>query len=148
MKFNFTVVSRHNDNPIKTSYELLWNEIRDMDQKLLNQTLQSVMRRIIENNFKFFGNIDVNKIINKFDGNKKLQCRSLTSWLHDGSHSIHDDLNISSGEDAVDKYFQVFKSIFDKSSHIMHYNHDDKNRRQRPSHSTHRREHSIIGGLV
>ena len=119
---NQSVVNKHEENPIKTSYELLWNEIRDRNQKLSNQTLQNVMRRIIENYFKFFGNINEEKIINKFDGNEKLQCRALMSWLHDGSHFIHDDLNISSSEDATDKYFQVFKGIFEESGHLEHYN--------------------------
>ena len=65
---NHSVVNKNNDNPIKSSYELLWNEIRDRDQKFSSQMIQNVMRRIIEN------------------------------------------------------YFKIFRSIFDKSGHIMHYN--------------------------
>ena len=52
----------------KHYYELLWNEIRDRDQKFSSQMIQNVMRRIIEN------------------------------------------------------YFKIFRIIFDKSGHIMHYN--------------------------
>jgi wobble nucleotide-excising tRNase len=119
---NHSVVCRQDKNPIKTSYELLWNEIRDRDQKFSNQTLPNVMRRIIENYFKFFGNIDEDKILDYFDGNEKVICSSLISWVNSESHSMFDDINISSNKNTIDKYCQVFKSIFEKSGQIGHYN--------------------------
>jgi len=41
-------------NPIQTSYELLWNEIKNKDQNS-SVTIQNTMRRIIENYFKMLG---------------------------------------------------------------------------------------------
>ena len=80
------------------------------------------MRRIIENYFKFFGNIDEDKILDYFDGNEKVICSSLISWVNSESHSMFDDINISSNKNTIDKYCQVFKSIFEKSGQIGHYN--------------------------
>lgn len=119
---NHSVVCRQEKNPIKTSYELLWNEIRDRDQKFSNQTLPNVMRRIIENYFKFFGNINEDKILDYFDGNEKVICSSLISWVNSESHLIDDGLFIAHDKTTIDKYCQVFKSIFEKSGQIGHYN--------------------------
>ncbi len=49
-------------------------------------------------------------------------CRSLLCWINDGSHSIPDDLFIDSYTDAVPRYKNVFRQIFDKSGNLAHYN--------------------------
>ncbi|MBX3630766.1 MAG: AAA family ATPase [Nitrosomonas sp.] len=116
----FSTVERHENNPIKTSYELLWNEIRDQNRSSL--TIQNVLRRIIENYFKILGGIDNNEIINKFDGQEKIICCSLMSWINDGSHFTNDDLYITCDDQTIDKYLEVFRSIFEKSNHLGHYN--------------------------
>lgn len=48
-------------------------------------------------------------------------CRSLISWINDGSHSIPDDLYIDSYTDSVERYKTVFKQIFVKMDHEAHY---------------------------
>lgn len=58
---------------------------------------------------------------NGFEGNEKLILKSLISWLHDGSHSIHDDLLITRGGDSIGIYMKVFKDIFYKTGHGNHY---------------------------
>src|SRR5690606_11896667 len=81
---NKSSIQSYNENPIKSSYELLWAELRLLkDQSLI--TTQNVMRRILENYFTFFGGIDLNEVVNKFDYEDKSTCRSLLTWLHDGS---------------------------------------------------------------
>lgn len=109
----------YNHNPIKTSYELLWAEVRDA--KLANVTIQNTLRRIIENYFKILGNTDKDKILAKFEGRDKLICASLFSWVNDGSHSVHDDLYLSADQNTVDVYLRVFKEIFEKTEHLAHY---------------------------
>ncbi len=109
----------YNHNPIKTSYELLWAEVRDA--KLANVTIQNTLRRIIENYFKILGNTDKDKILAKFEGRDKLICASLFSWVNDGSHSVHDDLYLSADQNTVDVYLRVFKEIFKKTEHLAHY---------------------------
>jgi wobble nucleotide-excising tRNase len=113
-----SVLTRHPNNPIKTSYELLWQEIRNPARS--NMTIQNTMRRIIENYFKILGNIDTEEIIAKFDGQDQQVCASLFSWVNDGSHNAH-DLFISIDDSMVERYLDVFRRIFKKSNHEAHY---------------------------
>lgn len=109
----------HNSNPIKTSYELLWSEIRRPDRSKL--TIQNTMRRILENYFKILGGVDPDKICAMFEGKDKLICKSLFSWINDGSHSAYDDLFVAIDDGMVETYLKVFKAIFEKSDQLAHY---------------------------
>ncbi len=81
------------------------------------------MRRIIENYFKLLGKYGDDRLINKFPTQEeKNVCRSLLSWINDGSHSIHDDLFIEVPIQTIEVYKKVFKDIFTKTNHISHYN--------------------------
>ncbi len=113
-------IEKHSDNPVKTSYHLLWNEVKNKNRSI--QTIQNTLRRILENYFKILGNINNDDIINKFEGKEKQVCGSLLSWLNDGSHFILDDLYVSCGAEMVDTYLDIFRKIFEKSNHIAHYN--------------------------
>jgi wobble nucleotide-excising tRNase len=106
-------------NPIKTSYELLWSEVRSPNRS--NITIQNTLRRIIENYFKILGNIDTNEIIAKFEGKDQQVCASLFSWVNDGSHSAHDDLYVSVDDQVVARYPDVFRRIFETTEHHGHY---------------------------
>jgi len=112
-------IERHNTNPIKTSYELLWAEVRKPDRSTL--TIQNILRRILENYYKILGGVDPDKICEKFDGKEKLICRSLFSWVHAGSHFAHDDLYVSTDGTSVDAYLKVFKAVFEKTDQLGHY---------------------------
>lgn len=112
-------VDKHPVNPIKTSYELLWAEVRKPDRS--NLAIQNTLRRILENYFKILGGIDFEQLCAMFDGKDKVICKSLCSWVHDGSHYAHDDLYVSVDDSMVDAYLRVFRAIFDKSGHSSHY---------------------------
>ena len=86
-----------------------------------NLAIQNTLRRILESYFKILGGVDFNDICDRFEGREKLICRSLLSWVHDGSHSAHDSLYISNDSN-VQIYLNVFKRIFEKTNHIAHYN--------------------------
>jgi wobble nucleotide-excising tRNase len=109
----------HSSNPIKTSYELLWADVKKPSESSLS--IQNTLRRILENYFKILGGINPDKIYESFDGKNKFVCKSLFSWVNDGSHSVHDDLYVSNGDTAVESYLRIFKEIFEKSGHIAHY---------------------------
>lgn len=113
-------IRHHETNPIKTSYELLWIEVRNPDRD--NLAIQNTMRRILENYFKILGNVDPDDICAHFEGKEKLICRSLFSWVNDGSHFAHDSLYVSIDDSMVESYLNVFKRIFDETGHIAHYN--------------------------
>jgi wobble nucleotide-excising tRNase len=106
-------------NPIKTSYELLWEEVRTHNPSKL--TIQNTLRRILENYFKILGRIDPDQICAKFEGKERFICKSLFSWVNDGSHFAHDDLYISIDSSLVKIYLRIFKDIFDKTGHHDHY---------------------------
>ena len=112
-------VDRHASNPIRTSYELLWVEVKNTDRT--NLSIQNTMRRILENYFKILGSIDFDSICDCFEGRDKLICKSLFSWVNDGSHFAHDDLYVSIDEAAIESYLNVFKQIFIKTKHEAHY---------------------------
>lgn len=112
-------IEKHNSNPIRTSYELLWAEVRKPDRS--NLMIQNTLRRILENYFKILGGVDTDRICAMFEGKDKLICKSLFSWVNEGSHYANDDLYISIGDALVDTYLNVFKAIFEKSDHHAHY---------------------------
>jgi wobble nucleotide-excising tRNase len=108
-------------NPIKSSYNLLWQEINNRDENS-GITIQNTMRRIIENYFKVLGRYGDDDLIQKFkDKEEQIICRSLISWINDGSHSFSDDLFIEAQDDIIEKYLTVFKGIFEKTDNLGHY---------------------------
>jgi wobble nucleotide-excising tRNase len=113
-------VHRHQSIPIKTSYELLWAPLREPN--LADQSLQNNMRRILEHYFRILGGVSFEDIVGKFEGEEKLVCRSLLSWVHDGSHSIADDLFHTLDESAMQRYIVVFQGVFIRMGHANHYN--------------------------
>nr|VFK33333.1 MAG: Wobble nucleotide-excising tRNase [Candidatus Kentron sp. MB]VFK76122.1 MAG: Wobble nucleotide-excising tRNase [Candidatus Kentron sp. MB] len=117
-----TIESFKEKNPIRTSYELLWRELRNKDRNS-SVTIQNTMRRIIENYFKILGKYENDdELVAKFPNKEEQEiCRSLLSWINDGSHHIPDDLFIESREDITDRYFKVFEDIFKHTNQEGHY---------------------------
>lgn len=111
----------HMRNPIQTSYELLWLELKNID-KNSGVTIQNTMRRIIENYFKILGKYGDDDLIQKFTTHEEQEiCRSLICWINDGSHSIADDLFIEAHNDNIARYESVFRDIFKLTGHEEHY---------------------------
>lgn len=112
-------IINQSSNPIKTSYELLWQDVKETPNS--NLTIQNTLRRILEYYFKILGGINPDSICEKFDGKNKLVCKSLLSWVNDGSHAVLDELYVSSSDTTTENYLQIFKEIFNQSGHIAHY---------------------------
>lgn len=128
---NFWIVYKNNDvsevrsyemkNPIKTTYELLWQGLRD-DTDVSLVTVQNTMRRILENYFGIMGKSINDNIVESFRTvEEKIICRSLISWINDGSHTIADDLHICNDNDLVPRYKEIFRQIFANMKHEEHY---------------------------
>ncbi|TVM12619.1 hypothetical protein DPQ33_18540 [Oceanidesulfovibrio indonesiensis] len=80
------------------------------------------MRRILEFYFTMLGQEDYRLIADKFDDvTKRIVCRALFSWINDGSHHMHDALEVGTEEDSIKRYLEVFKEIFVKTEHKAHY---------------------------
>ena len=114
-----SVITGYNHNPISTSYELLWAEVRSPNRS--NITIQNTLRRILENYFKILGNLDKDNICARFEGRDQQICGSLFSWVNDGSHSFNDDLYISADNAMITRYLDVFRRIFEVTNHLAHY---------------------------
>lgn len=115
-----TKIDSYEENQIKSSYELLWQEFKnpDTDSALICNT----MRRILEHYFNVIGHLDYSKIIDSFTGQDKLICKSLFPFINTGSHFINDDLHLSIDKDMVDKHKEIFRLIFKNTHQIEHYN--------------------------
>jgi wobble nucleotide-excising tRNase len=88
-----------------------------------NATIQNTLRRILENYFKLLGSIPIDELYKKFDGEDKMKCKALCSWINDGSHSSFDeDFYTPLDAEMIQKFLEVFKQIFQKAGHIAHYN--------------------------
>jgi len=112
-------VKRYRENPITTSYESLWKELVELKDSSTS-IVQNIMRRILENYFKFHGGIDINTLINHFDEDEKIVVSSLIKWAHDGSHYIQEDLYIQQQSEMNEKYFDIFIKIFINSGNEGH----------------------------
>lgn len=114
-----SVVQRCETNPVRSAYELLWEDVRS--ENISSVSIQNTLRRILENYFTMWGGMGKDEICALFDGREKQICQSLFSWVNDGSHSIHDDLYINHGDQTNETYLQVFRSVFEKAGQIGHY---------------------------
>lgn len=109
------------ENPIESSYELLWREIKEWEYNS-GITLQNTMRRIVENYFKILGGYTDDGLVERFETLEDQQiCRSLISWINDGSHTIPDDLYVQAPGDSAEKYIDVFEKIFKYTDNHGHY---------------------------
>lgn len=115
-----TFIEEYDANPISTSYELLWKELRNTEDNSCN-TMLNVMRRILEHYFTVVGGINYEACINQFEGTDKIICKALIAFINDGSHSVFEDLIFTPSDGSVERYKQVFEKVFDKLGHIEHY---------------------------
>lgn len=132
-KYSFWIINKDNnvskikdykENPIKNSYELLWQEVKQAkDNNASWVSLQNVMRRIIEYYFRILGGFKHNDSLSECFKNieEKRVCNSFISWFNDGSHGISDDLFVQSQDTSIETYLKVFEKIFKETGHEAHY---------------------------
>jgi wobble nucleotide-excising tRNase len=114
-----SVIEYHERNPVSTTYEMLWEEVRNPTRNI--RTMQNTLRRILEYYFRVFGGFNDEKLIAQLEPADRMAATSLFSWAHEGSHYAGDDLHIAMDHEQVDKYLDVFKKIFEKNGHGEHY---------------------------
>jgi len=112
-------IIRYKENPIKSSYQLLWDEYKHNSSNA--HILPNVMRRILESYFSLLGDVSLDNISDNFEGHKKQICESLISWVHAGSHNVFDDAYYDITDETVSIYKEVFKEIFIKTGNEAHY---------------------------
>ncbi len=121
---NISKIKDYEENPIKNSYELLWQEVKQAKENNISWvSLQNVMRRIIEYYFRILGGFKHNDSLSEcFEKIEEKQvCNSFISWFNDGSHGISDDLFVQSQDISIETYLKVFEKIFKETGHEAHY---------------------------
>ncbi|KHL88610.1 AAA domain protein [Helicobacter pylori] len=121
---NISKIKSYKENPIKNSYELLWQEVKQAKENNASWvSLQNVMRRIIEYYFRILGGFEHNHNLSECFENieEKQVCNSFISWFNDGSHGISDDLFVQSQDISIETYLKVFENIFKITGHEVHY---------------------------
>lgn len=126
---NVSKIEKFEENPVKNSYELLWQEVRRVKEKQAKEnniswvSLQNVMRRIIEYYFRILGGFKHNDSLSEYFESieEKQVFNSFISWFNDGSHGISDDLFVQSQDTSIETYLKVFENIFKVTGHEAHY---------------------------
>ncbi|WP_219026650.1 ATP-binding protein [Helicobacter pylori] len=121
---NVSKIEKFEENPVKNSYELLWQEVKQAKENNASWvSLQNVMRRIIEYYFRILGGFKHNDNLSECFKNIREQqvCNSFISWFNDGSHGISDDLFVQSQDTSIETYLKVFEKIFKETGHEAHY---------------------------
>ncbi|GAA8266367.1 AAA family ATPase [Helicobacter pylori] len=126
---NVSKIEKFGENPIKNSYELLWQEVRWAKEKQAKEnnislvSLQNIIRRIIEYYFRILGGFEHNHNLSEYFENieEKQACNSFISWFNDGSHGISDDLFVQSQDTSIETYLKIFENIFKITGHEAHY---------------------------
>ncbi|GAA7799708.1 AAA family ATPase [Helicobacter pylori] len=124
---NVSKIEKFEKNPVKNSYELLWQEVRLAKEKQAKEnniswvSLQNVVRRIIEYYFRILGGIKYNDLRCFENIEEKRVCNSFILWLNDGSHGISDDLFVQSQDTSIETCLKVFENIFKVTGHEAHY---------------------------
>ncbi|WP_198544479.1 AAA family ATPase [Helicobacter pylori] len=121
---NVSKIKDYKENPIKNSYELLWQEVKQAKENNASWvSLQNIIRRIIEYYFRILGGFKHNDSLSECFENieEKRVCNSFISWFNDGSHGISDDLFVQSQDTSIETYLKVFEKIFKETGHEAHY---------------------------
>lgn len=116
-----SIVENHeSNNPIRSSYQMLWEEVKSAD-KYPDLDLRNTLRRILENYFKIFGDMNIRDLATGFSGDNEQICHSLLDWVNDGSHYVGDDLFIAQTPQARENYLKVFEAIFANNGQGGHF---------------------------
>ncbi len=114
-----SLVEFHDGNPVSSSYEMLWAELRRPETPA--PSIQNTLRRILETYFKILGGWDLNRMWENFDPAEQPVCKSLFSWVNAGSHGTLDDLHLALDDSSIERHLQVFRKVFEVSGHLPHY---------------------------
>lgn len=119
------------DNPVKTSYQILWEQVKICQKNIQKGNYSEVdfigvpntLRRIIEYYFKILGALSNEALINNISGDQRLYARSLIMYLNSNSHGNFDEtIDIIPDLNTVKQLLSTFRSMFEVTGNISHYN--------------------------
>lgn len=122
---NQSNITQLSSNPVKSTYEMLWREIRNAKtnpSSCSNISIANTMRRILEYYFSLLGNIDLSEdVFNELPPEDKVVYKSLMAWLNSSSHAAFEDYSVEAFTVDVEKYLSVFEKVFELTHHTAHY---------------------------
>lgn len=65
-------INWNKDNPVQSTYEILWQDVKyasEHPDEVSSNSLQNTMRRILEHYYKYYGDISLNRLPDKVNGN-------------------------------------------------------------------------------
>lgn len=122
---NVSKIKSYNSNPVSSTYEMLWDEVRRAQNDPTNfntVTLANAMRRILEYYFHFLGRKSLNSFHRQFPDGERQLFKSLISWTMAGSHSQFDDFSSAPSTYNAQSFLTVFKKLFEITNNLSHYN--------------------------
>lgn len=111
----FSSITKYDENPVRTAYELLWREVRENTDSM---TLDITLRRIIENYFEAFRKISLEDILSQVEGEDQRIARSLLVWSTESGDGGNSQVV---GTFDRERYLKVFRDIFEKTNQLDHY---------------------------
>ncbi len=120
-RIGHSTIERCAENPISSTYELLWQELYSAECRPL--TAQNVARRIVETFFKLMGGINIDQLVSGMASPDREVARSFLSWANAGSHSAFDDETFINTGVTTEKYRRVLESLFESTGYSDHCHH-------------------------
>ncbi len=116
---NSSKIIEMNENEIENDYQVYWQIIKDYKEgKAHKALLPNVMRNILEHFFGFISKSSLNSALKEID---EKQFSPFIRYMNRGSHS--DSVNINDfNELEPEMFLKAFKSVFEKTGYIDHYN--------------------------
>lgn len=119
---NISSIEQYTENPIKSSYELLW---KDLKSPYITSSIskQLTMHRILDSYFCQLGGYSHESIVSTFSTTlEKNICTSLLDRNNNDAQSMSEDMYIELSSNDLDIYNSVFKKIFFNLHQEGHYN--------------------------
>lgn len=123
-KENISTIKFFNENPITSTYEMLWKEVRQAKNShsaVSNPSLANTMRRIIEHYFRILGGKEPSCYYDGATKEEKTCILALMSWLNSNSHSSFDDYAATANMYSTENFMEAFRQIFICNNQIGHY---------------------------
>ncbi|AIR85255.1 AAA family ATPase [Pantoea rwandensis] len=124
VKNEFSDVISMSKGDIKNEYESYWMVLKNVKDGIVNPVvLPNVMRNILEYYFSFSCKLESLKVVLEklAESESDITYKSFCRYMHRGSHSDSSNIN-NLGRGATEKYFEIFKDVFDKTDDLPHYN--------------------------
>ncbi|WP_067707720.1 AAA family ATPase [Erwinia sp. ErVv1] len=124
VKNEFSDVIAMSKGDIKNEYESYWMVLKNVKDGIVNPVvLPNVMRNILEYYFSFSCKLESLRVVLEklAESESDITYKSFCRYMHRGSHSDSSNIN-NLGRGATEKYFEIFKNVFDKTDDLPHYN--------------------------